>query len=211
MAQGQGQFHRPLGVTLLAVGSGLAALAEIWRMLVFLGIAKFTFVGKPVSFDEAQWGQAFWALIIAAIWVWVAMGFWNVRAYAVQFGIFISLFTIIFGFMALLFGSSMEAETVPWLLAGAILLYLSYPGVQQQFMEHELELMTPAQRAAFEQMRAANAAMMQAGAAGAAPAASMAAAPAAAPAPAAPAAAPAPAAPAPAPAAPPTDPPAAAG
>ena len=205
MAQGQGQFHRPLGVTLLAVGAGLAALAEIWRMLVFLGIVNFTFVGKSVSFPEAQWGQAFWALILAAIWAWVAMGFWNVRAYAVQFGIFISLFTIIFGVMALLFGSTMEAETVPWLLAGAIFFYLSYPGVQQQFMEHELSLMTPAQRAAFEQMRAANAAMMQAQA-GAAPAAPATAAPAAA----APAPAAAPAA-APAPAAPPTDPPAAAG
>ncbi len=199
MAQGQAQFHRPLGVTLLAVGSGLAALAEIWRMLVFLGVVKFTFVGKEVSYPSAQWGQAFWALIIAAIWIWVAMGFWNVRAYAVQFGIFISLFTLFFGFMALLFGSSMEAESVPWLLAGAILLYLSYPGVQQQFMEHELSLMTPAQRAAFEQMRAANAAMVQASAPAPAPAA----------APAAPAAA-APA-PAPAPAAPPTDPPAPAG
>ncbi len=204
MAQAQGQYHRPIGVTVLAVLAGLAALAEIWRMLVFLGIVNFTFVGKSVSFPEAQWGQAFWALILAAIWVWVAMGFWNVRAYAAQFGIFISLFTLIFGFMALLFGSSMEAETVPWLLAGAIFLYLSYPGVQQQFVEHELELMTPAQRAAVEQMQAANAAMMQARAAGApAPAA---AAPATA-APAAPAAAPAPAAPS----TPPTDPPASAG
>jgi hypothetical protein len=203
MAQDQYQFHRPIGITLLAVGAGLAALAELWRMLVFLGIVNFTFVGKSVSFPEAQWGQAFWALILAAIWVWVAMGFWNVRAYAVQFGIFISLFTIIFGVMALLFGSTMEAETVPWLLAGAILLYLSYPGVQQNFMAHELSLMTPAQRAAFEQMRAANAAMMQATTAPAAPAAAPAA-PAAAPAP-APAAAPV------APAPPPTDPPTTAG
>ena len=131
-------------------------------MLVFLGIVNFTFVGKSVAFPEAQWGQAFWALILAAIWVWVAMGFWNVRAYAAQFGIFISLFTLIFGFMALLFGSSMEAETVPWLLAGAIFLYLSYPGVQQQFVEHELSLMTPAQRAAVRADAAANAAMLQA-------------------------------------------------
>ena len=136
MAQAQGQYHRPIGVTVLAVLAGLAALAEIWRMLVFLGIVNFTFVGKTVAFPEAQWGQAFWALILAAIWVWVAMGFWNVRAYAAQFGIFISLFTLIFGFMALLFGSSMEAESIPWLLAGAISLYLSYPGVQQQFVEH---------------------------------------------------------------------------
>ena len=199
MTQGQGQYHRPIGVTLLAVGAGLATLAEIWRMLVFLGIVNFTFVGKSVSFPEAQWGQAFWALILAAIWAWVAMGFWNVRAYAAQFGIFISLFTLIFGFMSLLFGSTVEAETVPWLLAGAIFLYLSYPGVQQQFVTHELSLMTPEQRAAMEQMQAANAAAMRANAAAAAPA-------------------PAPAAPAPAPAAPaeaaptaPTDPPAPAG
>ena len=162
MTQGQGQYHRPIGVALLAVGAGLAALAELWRMLVFLGVVNFTFVGKTVSFTTAQWGQAFWALILAAIWIWVAVGFWNVRAYAVQFGIFISLFTLIFGFMALLFGSSIEAETVPWLLAGAIFLYLSYPGVQQNFVEHELSMMTPAQRAALEQMQAANAAMMRA-------------------------------------------------
>ena len=61
MAPSQGQFHRPIGITLLAAGAGLAALAEIWRMLVFLGIVDFTFVGKAVSFPEAQWGQAFWA------------------------------------------------------------------------------------------------------------------------------------------------------
>jgi hypothetical protein len=194
MAQGQGQYHRPIGVTLLALGAGLAALFQIWRMLVFMGVVNFGFIGKTVSFSEAQWGQAFWALILAAIWVWVAKGFWDVRAYAVQFGIFISLFTLIWGFMAVLFGSSVEAETIPWLLAGVIFMYLSYPGVQKQFMEHEMSLMTPEQRAAFEQMQNAQMAMMKASS-GAAPA---------------PAAAPV-AAPAPAPQAPPSDPGAAAG
>jgi hypothetical protein len=155
MSGSRTEFHRPIGVTILAIVAGLAALAEIWRMLVFLGIANFTFVGKTVSFPTAQWGQAIWALILAAIWVWVAMGFWNVRAYAVQFGIFVSLFTLIFGFMALLFGSTVEAETIPWFLAGVVFLYLSYPGVQQQFVAHEMSLMTPEQRAAFEQMQAA--------------------------------------------------------
>ena len=166
MAQGQAQFHRPIGVTLLALGAGLAALFEIWRMLVFLGIAKFTFIGQEVSFQEAQWGQALWALILAAIWVWVMLGFWNVRAYAVQFGIFVSLFTLIWGFFALLFGSTIEAETIPWLLAGAIFMYLSYPGVQKPFYDHEMALMTPEQRAAYEQMQAAQVAMMRASTAG---------------------------------------------
>ncbi len=109
-----------------------------------------------MSFDEAQWGAALWTLLIAAIWLWVAMGFWNLRLYAVQFGIFISLFTLIWGFFALLFGSTVEAETIPWLLAGAIFLYLSYPGVQQAFVANEKSKLTPEQVAAIEQLEAAN-------------------------------------------------------
>ena len=116
-------MQRPIGVTLLAVGAGLAGLFEIWRALVFLGIANFSFVGKTVSFTEPQWGSTIWALIIAAIWFWVATGFWNVRAYAWSFGIFISIFTVIFGFFALLGGNgTMESETIGWLLRDRHLL-----------------------------------------------------------------------------------------
>jgi len=164
-------MNRPIGVTLLAVGAGLAGLLEIWRMLVFLGIVKWTFIGKEVAFPDPQWGQALWALLLAAIWFWVAAGFWNVRAYAYSFGVFISLFTMIFGFMALLFGSTVEAETAPILIAVIIFFYLNYPGVQKHFVEHELSLMTPEQRAAFDQMQAANAAMARASATAASPAA----------------------------------------
>jgi len=161
MTQGQA-FHRPIGVTLLALGSFVAALWQVYLILVYLGVTSFNFIGKDVTFQNAQWGAALWSLILAAIWVWVGLGFWRVRAYAVQFGIFISLFTLIWGFFALIFGSSVEAETIPWLLAGAIFLYLSYPGVQKQFYDHEVSLMTPEQRAAFEQMQSAQMAMARA-------------------------------------------------
>jgi hypothetical protein len=155
-------MQRPIGVTLLALGAGIAGLFEIWRALVFLGIVNWTFLGKEVSFPTAQWGNAIWALIIAAIWFWIAEGFWNVRAYAWQFGIFISMFTVIFGFFAILGGSTVEAESFAWLLAIAIFFYLNYPGVRDMFIKHELALMTPAQRAASEQMQAAQQAMVQA-------------------------------------------------
>lgn len=161
MAQSQ-PAHRPIGVTLLALGAFLAALYQVYMILVYLGITSFNFIGKDVTFPNAQWGPALWSLIMAAIWVWVGTGFWNLRAYAVQFGIFISLFTLIWGFFALLFGSSVEAETIPWLLAGLIFLYLSYPGVQKQFYDSEVSRMTPEQRAAFEQMQAAQMAMARA-------------------------------------------------
>jgi hypothetical protein len=162
-------MQRPIGVTLLAAGAGIAGLLEIWRALVFMGIANFTFVGKPVSFSgNAQWGAAIWALIIAAIWFWVAEGFWNVRAYAWSFGVFISIFTLIFGFMALLFGSSVEAESAPWFLALLIYMYLNYPGVRNHFVEKEMSLLTPEQRVAMEQMQSANEAAARAMAAPAA-------------------------------------------
>lgn len=149
-------MKRPIGVILLAAGAGLIALYNVYKLLVYLGILDFTIVGRDISFDQVQWGAALWTLLILAIWVWVAMGFWNLRAYAVQFGLFISLFTLIFGFFGLLFNQSYEFETIPWLLAGAIYLYLSYPGVQQAFVENEKSKLTPEQVAAMEQLDAAN-------------------------------------------------------
>jgi hypothetical protein len=195
-------MQRPIGVTLLALGAGLVGLYEIWRALIFMGIVSFNFVGEPVSFPNPQWGQVLWALILAAIWFWIAAGFWNVRAYAWSFGNFIALFTLIWGFFAVLFGSSVEAETIPWLLAGGIFLYLNYPGVRDHFYEKEMSLLTPEQRAAMEQMQAAQANFAKASTGGAA--AAPAAAAASAPPPPAPAAPAAPAAP---PAAPPASPP----
>ena len=99
-------MQRPIGVTLLAAGAAIAGIYQLWLMLIYLGIGNFSIVGKSVEFPQAQWGAALWSLLIAAIWFWVAAGFWNVRAYAWSFGNFISLFTLIWGFFALLFGSS---------------------------------------------------------------------------------------------------------
>jgi hypothetical protein len=76
----------------------------------------------------------------------------------VQSEIFISLFTLIWGFFALLFGSTYEAQTIPWLLAGFVFLYLSFPGVQRAFVENETSRLTPEQREAMEQLSRANAA-----------------------------------------------------
>ena len=47
-------------------------------------------------------------------------------------------------------------------IAFVIFFYLNYPGVQHQFIEHEMSLMTPEQRAAVDQMQAAQLAMAKA-------------------------------------------------
>src|SRR5262245_35375813 len=192
---GGNRMQRPIGVTLLAIGAGLAGLLQIWRILVFAGITKWTFAGREVAFSSPQWGEIFWCAILAVIWFYVAAGFWNVRAYAWSFGTFISLFTLIWGFFATLFGSSLAAESLPLFLAFVIFMYLNYPAVRDHFVQTEIAMLTPEQRVALQQMAAANAAAAGVSARAAAPAAP-------APPPAAPAAPP------PAPAAPPAEPPA---
>jgi hypothetical protein len=162
-------MRKPIGVIILAAVAALAGIAQVWRIGVYLGWFSFEIAGQSMKLPEAQWGAALWALIMAAIWFWVASGFWNVRAWAWQFGIFISLFTLIWGFMALLFGSSVEAETVPWLLALIIWVYLSWPGVKEAFYQSEMSRLTPEQKAAIEALDAANAAAGKAGAPGMTP------------------------------------------
>ena len=155
-------MHRPIGVTILALLAGVAGLFQLWRAAVFMGWVNFTFVGNPVSFPNPQWGSVIWAILLAAIWFWVAMGLWNMRAYAWSFGIYISLFTLIFSFFAILGSSTFEAEFVAMFAALIIFMYLNYPGVRNQFVEHEMSLLTPEQRAAIEKANAANAAAAQA-------------------------------------------------
>ncbi len=150
-------MQRPIGVILLAIGAGVAAVYNLYLMLVYMGWISFDLLGQEVTYPDAQWGAALFSLLIAGIWAWVALGFWNVRAYAVQFGIFISLFTLIFGFFSLLWGNSIENSAVSLILAGAIYLYLSYPGVQQHFVENERAQLTQEQLDAIDALEKANA------------------------------------------------------
>jgi hypothetical protein len=152
-------MQRPIGVTLLAIGAGLLGVLQIYRMLIFGGILSFDYgIGKTVTFPNPQWGQILWCAIIAAIWFYEAVGFWNLRGYAWGFGNFIALFTVIWGFFSILAaGSSTELESLVWIISIAIYFYLNYPGVREHFVKQEMSRLTPEQRAAMEQLQAANA------------------------------------------------------
>ena len=69
-----------------------------------------------------------------------------------------ALFTLIFGFFAVLGSSTLEAESAPIFVGLIVFMYLNYPGVRDQFVAHEMALLTPEQRAALAQVQAANAA-----------------------------------------------------
>jgi hypothetical protein len=131
-------MHRPIGALILGAVAFVAGLYQLYRVLIFAGAVSFTFVGKSVSYNSIQWGPLLWALILAAIWFYVAFGFFSARAYAWMFGVIISMFTLIFSSLAVLGVSTLEAESVPLLISLIVLLYLFYPGTQQAFADSEV-------------------------------------------------------------------------
>ena len=51
-------MNRPIGVTLLAAGAALIGVYELYRMLIFMGVASFNFgLGNSVEFNQPQWGR----------------------------------------------------------------------------------------------------------------------------------------------------------
>ena len=161
-------MHRPIGITILALLAGLAGLFEVWRALVFLGIAKFTFVGQEVSFltrSGARRSGRCSSRPSGSGSPWASGTFVPMPGRSATSSPSSRSSSASSPCWA---GGTMESETVGWLLAIIILFYLNYPGVRNAFIEHELSLMTPEQRAAYDQMQAAQVAMAQASVAGAA-------------------------------------------
>ena len=130
-------MKRPIGGMILGVVATLAGLYQLYLMLIFAGIVKFTFLGAEVAFPTIQWGQFLWSGLMMLIWFWVAVGFFTARLYAWMFGIMISGITLIWSMFAVLGNATLESEFPALLLSVIVLFYLMYPGTREAFYESE--------------------------------------------------------------------------
>ena len=119
-------MKRPIGVTILAALSFLAGLANLWRVGVYMGWFKFDIVGTVACSFRTRTGRR---TVGAAHRGHLVLGRRRTSGTCArrrwQFGAFISLFTLIWGFFALLFGSTVQYETIPMLLALIVYVYLN--------------------------------------------------------------------------------------
>ena len=123
--------HRPIGVTILAVLSAVAALVSAYCTLQYLGLIPF--VLGPLSFYGQDWlGAALWA-VCAAIWVWVAMMLWRVDKGGWTFVVMLSVLNLVLAGLSILGASTFQALLPAILLNGAVLLYALTPGVREAF------------------------------------------------------------------------------
>jgi hypothetical protein len=123
--------HRPIGVTVLAALTGLAALLAVWHTLQFLHILPFT-LGE-LRFYSFDLLGAFLFALTAAVWIWATVNLWTVRPQGLLFATFLSGLNLILAGLSILGASEFQALLPTILLNAVILIYCLTPGVRRAF------------------------------------------------------------------------------
>src|SRR5215211_307476 len=113
--------HRPIGITVLAVLTGLAALLAVWHTLQFLHLLPFT-LGELRFYTFDLLGAFLWALT-AAVWIWATVNLWNVQPQGLMFATFLSGLNLILAALSILGASTFQALLPAIVLNAVILIY----------------------------------------------------------------------------------------
>ena len=125
--------ERPIGVTILAILAGVAAVLAAIHALQFLGIIPF-FIG-PAGY-KVHYFSFFTALmygILVWIYVWLVQMLWRVEPQAWMFLVFVTVFELMIDFFSLFGASTWEDVAVSFIVCLVILLYCMLPGVRRAF------------------------------------------------------------------------------
>jgi predicted flap endonuclease-1-like 5' DNA nuclease len=128
------QQKRPIGITLLAIFAGLAALLAIVHTFQLLHLLPIPGpFGQVKFFAFNPLGAVMWG-ILAAIYIWVAKMLWSVDARGWLFVVVIAIFNLIVIAVELLGGSTWQSLMPAILVNGLILIYCLLPGTKKAFI-----------------------------------------------------------------------------
>jgi len=124
-------MKRPLGVTILAILSGVLAVLAAIRVLQFLAILPFFF--GPVAFRGfSLWAALMWGLMVW-VYVWLTKMLWEVDPSAWMFLAVITVFNLILDFMVLIGGGGWGDIAVSTIINALVLIYVMIPGTREAF------------------------------------------------------------------------------
>jgi hypothetical protein len=127
------QKARPIGVTILAILAGIAAVFAAIHCLQYLGIIPFVLgpSGYTVHYFSF-WYALMWAIMVY-IYVWLVQSLWRVEPQAWMFLVIVSIFELFLGFLSMLGASTWEDVSASIIISAIILLYCMLPGVKRAF------------------------------------------------------------------------------
>jgi hypothetical protein len=123
--------HRPIGISILAVLSGIAMVIAAIHTLQYLHLFPF-FLGSMAFFGFDLWGALLWG-VLTAIYAWVMRMLWNVDPQGWMFLVLLSVLNLGLAGLSAIGGSSLAAEMPAIVINGVILIYCLTPGIKQAF------------------------------------------------------------------------------
>ncbi len=125
--------ERPIGVTILAILAGIAAVLAAIHCLQFLGIIGF--VVGPTGYKVhyfSFWYALMWVIMLW-IYIWLVQALWRVEPQAWMFLVIVTIFELFLGFLSMFGANTWEDVSVSIILSAIILLYCMLPGVRRAF------------------------------------------------------------------------------
>lgn len=123
--------HRPVGVTLLTILAGLAAVAALWHALQMLHLLPFK-MGEHSFWGYDPIGALLWGFM-CVIYLWLARILWNVEPQGWLLMAVIAAFNLVLDVMSLLGASTLSAMWPSILVNGVILVYVLRPATRKAF------------------------------------------------------------------------------
>jgi hypothetical protein len=125
--------ERPIGVTILAILAGIAAVLAAIHALQFLGIIPFFIGPSGYTVHAFSFWYALMYGLLVWVYIWLKMMLWRVEPQAWMFLVVITLFYLILDFFSLFGANSWEDVSVSVIVNAIILLYCMLPGVRSAF------------------------------------------------------------------------------
>src|SRR4029434_10838258 len=122
---------RPIGVTILAVLAGIAAVLSGVHLLQSLGIFPYI-IGPFKARDFNLWYALMWGLLLW-VYIWLVQMLWRVDRMAWLFLIIITIWNLSLDFMSMLGSSEWSDVSLSFLVNGLILIYCMLPCVREAF------------------------------------------------------------------------------
>jgi len=124
---------RPVGVTILAILAGIAAVLAAIHALQFIGI--FPFLVGPSGYTVhffSFWYALMYGLLVW-VYIWLTTALWRVEPGAWTFLVLVTLFYLSIDLIQMIGASTWQDVSFSILFNGLILLYCMLPGVRTAF------------------------------------------------------------------------------
>ena len=122
---------RPIGVTILTVLAGIAAVLSGVHLLQSLGIFPY-FIGPFSVRGFNLWYALMWGLLVW-VYIWLIRMLWNVDQAAWLFLVIITVWNLSVDFLTLIGNETFSDVSLSFIVNGLILIYCMLPGVREAF------------------------------------------------------------------------------